>query len=104
MNNSRSSSLTIARGFSTIDPKNIEHVLKSMIFCITQKLFAELIQFLFFIIANFYNYNKSIYFKDVFHDFLGDGIFNTDGESWKVQRKTASQIFHIKNFQTEFTR
>ncbi len=55
-------------------------------------------------LANFHNYNKSEHFKRVFHNFLGDGIFNTDGENWRLQRRTASQIFHVKNFQTEFTR
>ncbi|KAI9245275.1 cytochrome P450 [Helicostylum pulchrum] len=77
----RLSSLTIQRNISTIDPRNIEYILKT----------------------NFSNYNKSDTFKNTFHDFLGNGIFNTDGENWKLQRRTASQIFHVKNFQTEFS-
>lgn len=55
-------------------------------------------------LVNFQNYVKSENFRHVFHDVLGEGIFNTDGESWKLQRKTSSQIFHVKNFQTAFTR
>lgn len=77
----RSSSLTITSSICTIDPRNIEYILKT----------------------NFKNYSKTERFKDVFHDFLGDGIFNADGEGWRLQRRTASQIFHVRNFQTEFT-
>jgi len=37
--------------------------------------------------TNFHNYGKGEYFFNVtFKDFLGDGIFNVDGESWKFQR------------------
>ncbi|KAI7890517.1 cytochrome P450 [Mucor mucedo] len=77
----RSSSLGIPSGISTVDPKNIDHVCR----------------------ANFQNYVKSENFRHIFHDVLGEGIFNTDGESWRLQRKTSSQIFHVKNFQTAFT-
>lgn len=38
------------------------------------------------------------------HDLLGEGIFNSDGEAWRVQRKVASRIFHVKNFRDRFTR
>lgn len=38
------------------------------------------------------------------HDLLGEGIFNSDGDRWKSQRKTASQIFHVKNFRDQFTK
>ncbi|KAJ3356195.1 hypothetical protein HDU83_001774 [Entophlyctis luteolus] len=31
-------------------------------------------------------------------DVLGEGIFNSDGEQWKAQRKTAANIFNVKNF------
>lgn len=55
-------------------------------------------------IDNFENYSKGEYFHKVFDAFLGQGIFNADGELWKVQRKTAAQIFHVQNFQTEFIR
>ncbi|KAK4838732.1 hypothetical protein QYF36_016007 [Acer negundo] len=30
-------------------------------------------------------------------DFLGQGIFNANGELWKVQRKTASYEFNTKS-------
>ena len=29
-------------------------------------------------------------------EFLGDGIFNVDGESWKNQRQVASHLFKVK--------
>ncbi|KAJ3332017.1 hypothetical protein HDU93_009379, partial [Gonapodya sp. JEL0774] len=31
-------------------------------------------------------------------DLLGHGIFTSDGDEWKVQRKIASNIFNVKNF------
>jgi hypothetical protein len=34
---------------------------------------------------------------------FGHGIFNTNGDEWKFQRKTASQIFNVKNFRDHFT-
>ena len=36
------------------------------------------------------------------YEFLGHGIFTSDGDNWRVQRKTASNIFNIKNFRDEF--
>jgi cytochrome P450 len=36
------------------------------------------------------------------NDLLGVGIFNSDGHQWNVQRKLASQIFHVKNFRDFF--
>lgn len=57
-----------------------------------------------YVTANFENYTKGEYFHTVFDDLLGKGIFNSDGEEWKIKRKSASQIFHVKNFQTEFIR
>ena len=38
------------------------------------------------------------------HDLLGPGIFNSDGDLWKLQRKTASNIFSVKNFKDFVTR
>ena len=60
----------------TVNPANIEHILKK----------------------NFENYEKGEFMKTIFHDFLGDGIFNADGEQWKVQRKVASNIFNVSSF------
>ncbi|KAG0607846.1 hypothetical protein M758_8G059500 [Ceratodon purpureus] len=55
----------------TADPANVEHILKT----------------------NFANYPKGKVFHENFDAFLGDGIFNVDGEIWKKQRKTASFEF-----------
>ena len=30
---------------------------------------------------------------------FGDGIFNTSGEKWRIQRQTASSLFHFNNLQ-----
>ncbi|CAK9237866.1 unnamed protein product [Sphagnum troendelagicum] len=57
----------------TVDPLNVEHILK-----------------------NFANYPKGDAFKENMHIFLGDGIFNADGEEWHRQRKTASFEFSSK--------
>ncbi|CAM6059923.1 unnamed protein product [Sphagnum tenellum] len=58
----------------TVDPLNVEHILKN----------------------NFANYPKGDAFKENMHIFLGDGIFNADGEEWRRQRKTASFEFSSK--------
>ncbi len=50
--------------------------------------------------TNFDNYEKGIIFRNNFHDFLGDGIFNVDGELWKMQRKRASHMFSVNSFKT----
>ncbi|XP_042476877.1 cytochrome P450 86B1-like [Macadamia integrifolia] len=60
----------------TGDPRNLEHLLKS----------------------NFSKFPKGPYFRDAMQDFLGDGIFNTDDEVWRRQRKTASIEFHSSEF------
>jgi hypothetical protein len=48
----------------TVDADTVEHVLKT----------------------NFTKYEKGPTFKTLFYDFLGDGIFNADGTTWKKQR------------------
>jgi fatty acid omega-hydroxylase len=58
--------------FFTADPRNIEHVLRS----------------------NFANYPKGPDFIAQFRDLLGDGIFNADGELWRMQRKAST--LHLK--------
>jgi cytochrome P450 len=58
------------------DPKTVEHVLKT----------------------RFHVYEKGSFAHSRMKDMLGNGIFNADGESWKAQRKTAANIFNIKNF------
>ena len=70
------------RGVITANPANVEHMLKS----------------------NFDNFPKGPRFRSILHDFLGDGIFNSDGHLWKVQRKTASFEFNtrsLRNFVVE---
>jgi fatty acid omega-hydroxylase len=51
--------------------KNFEHILKT----------------------NFNNYHKGEATIPRFHDLLGQGIFNADGDLWYQQRKTASRMF-----------
>ncbi|CAL1358162.1 unnamed protein product [Linum trigynum] len=49
----------------TSDPMNVHHVFSK----------------------NFANYGKGEDFRTIFEEFLGGGIVNSDGESWKIQRK-----------------
>ncbi|KAL6569530.1 hypothetical protein OROMI_014044 [Orobanche minor] len=55
----------------TCDPKNLEHILKT----------------------RFDNYPKGPTWQAVFYDLLGQGIFNSDGDTWLFQRKTAALEF-----------
>lgn len=59
----------------TANPSNVEHILKS----------------------HFHTYPKSAFFRMTQADLLGDGIFNTNGESWKFQRQVASHEFNTKS-------
>ncbi|KAL8529628.1 hypothetical protein ACS0TY_006891 [Phlomoides rotata] len=59
----------------TANAANVQHILKS----------------------NFSNYDKGDFFKTAMKDFLGDGIFNTDGENWKFQRQVSSHEFNTKS-------
>lgn len=52
----------------TADPANVEHMLKT----------------------NFNNYPKGKPFSAILGDFLGQGIFNVDGDNWMLQRKLAA--------------
>ncbi|KAG8372169.1 hypothetical protein BUALT_Bualt12G0038500 [Buddleja alternifolia] len=47
--------------------------------------------------SSFDNYPKGPRFITLLTDFLGTGIFNSDGDSWKTQRKTASYEFNTKS-------
>ncbi|KAK4725595.1 hypothetical protein R3W88_028374 [Solanum pinnatisectum] len=47
--------------------------------------------------ANFENFPKGFRFYTRLEDFLGDGIFNVDGEIWKIQRKSASYEFSTRS-------
>ncbi|KAK6125184.1 hypothetical protein DH2020_041070 [Rehmannia glutinosa] len=62
-------------GVITANPQIVEHMLKS----------------------NFDNFPKGVRFRTLLEDFLGEGIFNSDGDLWKIQRKTASYEFNTKS-------
>lgn len=47
--------------------------------------------------SHFSNYNKGNSFISTFSDFLGNGIFNADGATWKFQRQVASHEFNTKS-------
>ena len=53
------------------DEKNLEHVLNK----------------------NFANSEKGKNVRDILGDFLGNGIFASDGKQWKLHRKVASRMF-----------
>ncbi|TPX33735.1 hypothetical protein SmJEL517_g03480 [Synchytrium microbalum] len=54
--------------------------------------------------ADPYKYTKALKPADAdqFHPLLGEGIFNVDGNAWKVQRKIAANLFTAKNFKDNF--
>lgn len=66
----------------TCDPKNLEHILKS----------------------RFDNYPKGPTWQAVFHDLLGEGIFNSDGDTWLFQRKTAALEFTTRTLRQAMAR
>ncbi|XP_008804444.2 cytochrome P450 86A8-like [Phoenix dactylifera] len=66
----------------TCDPRNLEHVLKT----------------------KFHNYPKGPTWHAVFHDLLGDGIFNSDGDTWLFQRKTAALEFTTRTLRAAMNR
>ncbi|KAF3448582.1 hypothetical protein FNV43_RR09295 [Rhamnella rubrinervis] len=66
----------------TCDPKNLEHMLK----------------------VRFDNYPKGPTWQAVFHDLLGDGIFNSDGDTWLFQRKTAALEFTTRTLRQAMAR
>ncbi|KAI6706703.1 hypothetical protein NL676_009665 [Syzygium grande] len=55
----------------TVDPKNVEHILKT----------------------KFKEYTKGEYNIDIAKDLFGEGIFVVDGDKWRKQRKVASFEF-----------
>ncbi|XP_030508475.2 cytochrome P450 CYP94D108 [Cannabis sativa] len=59
----------------TANPSNMEHFAKT----------------------NFENYPKGDYILSLFGELLGGGIFNSDHERWKVQRKAVSHEFSTKS-------
>ncbi|XP_076891668.1 cytochrome P450 86A22-like [Bidens hawaiensis] len=66
----------------TCDPKNLEHILK----------------------VKFDNYPKGPTWQAVFHDLLGEGIFNSDGDTWLFQRKTAALEFTTRTLRQAMAR
>ncbi|GAU19434.1 hypothetical protein TSUD_76780 [Trifolium subterraneum] len=66
----------------TCDPKNLEHILK----------------------LRFDNYPKGPTWQSAFHDLLGEGIFNSDGDTWKFQRKTAALEFTTRTLRQAMSR
>ncbi|KAH6837162.1 cytochrome P450 [Perilla frutescens var. hirtella] len=71
-------------GFYTVTchPKNIEHILRT----------------------RFENYPKGPTWQTAFHDLLGQGIFNSDGETWLIQRKTAALEFTTRTLRQAMAR
>ncbi|GMI98717.1 cytochrome P450, family 94, subfamily B, polypeptide 1 [Hibiscus trionum] len=63
------------RHIFTANPANVQHMLKT----------------------HFSNYQKGPFSYTVLFDFLGNGIFNVDGESWKFQRQVSSHEFNTKS-------
>nr|GLL27677.1 cytochrome P450 86A22-like [Ipomoea trifida] len=66
----------------TCDPKNLEHILK----------------------VRFDNYPKGPTWQAVFHDLLGEGIFNSDGDTWLFQRRTAALEFTTRTLRQAMAR
>ena len=66
------------RIFGTVNPAVVQHVL----------------------IDAFKTYDKGPQWRTAFHDLLGDGIFNADGDLWRRQRKVASHEFSVRTLKT----
>ncbi|KAK8938647.1 Cytochrome P450 86A1 [Platanthera zijinensis] len=66
----------------TANPRNMEHVLR----------------------ARFENYPKGPIWQSAFHDLLGLGIFNSDGDTWLLQRKTAALEFTTRTLRLAMAR
>ncbi|XP_044481463.1 alkane hydroxylase MAH1-like [Mangifera indica] len=52
---------------------------------------------------NFGNYPKGREFNEIF-EAMGDGIFNADGEMWKVQRKVLHSLIKNENYEAALVR
>lgn len=51
--------------------------------------------------TNVHEFVKGGVFHKLFHDLLGSGIFNSDGDRWKFQRKLASHLFTHRMMETK---
>ncbi|OWM64249.1 cytochrome P450 86A8-like [Punica granatum] len=76
--------LTRKQGLVTVtcDPRNLEYVLKT----------------------RFDNFPKGPTWHAVFLDLLGEGIFNSDGDTWLFQRKTAALEFTTRTLRQAMAR
>lgn len=78
---SQTNTITIRRpiqGIITANQENLEYILK----------------------INCENYPKGPVMTSTLGDFLGGGIFNSDDQQWKVQRKAASFEFNTKSLRS----
>ncbi|KAJ4795795.1 hypothetical protein LUZ62_047041 [Rhynchospora pubera] len=66
----------------TCNPRNLEYILRT----------------------RFDNYPKGPMWQSAFHDLLGQGIFNSDGETWLLQRKTAALEFTTRTLRQAMAR
>ncbi|EOA29681.1 hypothetical protein CARUB_v10016004mg [Capsella rubella] len=73
--------LASRRTVVTANPSNVEYILKT----------------------NFDNYPKGKPFTDILGDFLGNGIFNVDGNLWLKQRRLATHDFTPKSLRDYVT-
>ncbi|KAJ0966999.1 hypothetical protein J5N97_023916 [Dioscorea zingiberensis] len=69
---------TVAPFVFTANPSNVEHIIRS----------------------NFDNYRKGGFITAAMHDFLGQGILNSNGDLWHLQRKTASFQLNTKSIRS----
>ncbi|KAJ4961611.1 hypothetical protein NE237_021521 [Protea cynaroides] len=65
-----------SHGIVTVDPSNIEYMLKT----------------------RFINFPKGQYYRERFSDLLRGGIFNSDDDKWKEQRRAATSEMHSTSF------
>ncbi|TPX36705.1 hypothetical protein SmJEL517_g01205 [Synchytrium microbalum] len=56
-----------------------------------------------FIVKDPYLFEKGDKFRELANDFLGHGIFNSDGQEWRMARKVSANIFNAKNFSDLFS-
>jgi len=52
---------------------------------------------------NFENYEKGTLATESFEELLGNGIFTSDGDQWRIQRKTASNLFTKARLRDQIT-
>jgi len=65
----------------TRDPQVVKHILKD----------------------KFENWEKGTFFTETLEELLGKGIFTSDGKQWRLQRKTASNMFTKSRLQDQMT-